>query len=158
MHITDEEFSLIIEGVYTGETMDVMSRKIVRSSLMKRMRQDWADLWVPGMAYIDRVALVKELLLELDRWWLGRNNAACAEYSPCAVAEEIDYALPKTFWKVKRKKAKSVSALSVDPNWKTFENWRFLYPETVDRLRNEAEINKERAEAYSHRPTFEGVE
>ena len=63
-----------------------------------------------------------------------------------AVAEEIDFYLPKIFWKVKRRKKTSGGKTVVDPEWASFEKWHFVYPETRARLAAEAHASAERIE------------
>lgn len=55
------------------------------------------------------------------RWWVG-------------VSEEIDFYLPKVFWREKRKMRTSAAKIFVNPDWPTFQKWHFDYPETRQRL------------------------
>lgn len=133
---------------YTGETLDVTSRAKVRRMIDKKMRGPWSRWWV-GVSNVPRQPLVEEALDALEAYWGGRENEACACFSACAVAEEIDFYLPKAFWKVKRKKRVSAAKTAVDPDWASFEKWRFVYPETRARLGAEAAAARRRAERYA---------
>lgn len=130
---------------YTGETLDVKSRSKVRRMLDRYMKGPWSRWWV-GVSKVARGPLVKEAMGILLQYWMGRDDEACACYSADAVAEEIDFYLPKIFWKVKRRKRCSGGKTIVDPEWATFEKWNFAYPETRARLAAEAHASSERIE------------
>lgn len=129
---------------YVGEAIDPRSRKRVRAIVEKHMKSDWRTWWTKGVSGYSRNKLVYECIRDLDLWWLGREGACNACYSPQAVSEEIDYFLPKSFWKHKRGKHRSSGQVVVDPGWKAFEGWKFEYEETIARLKAEYEAMKER--------------
>lgn len=133
------------DPVFTGETLDVVSRSKVRRMLDRYMKGPWSRWWV-GVSNVERTPLVEEAMDILLQYWMGRDDEACACYSAEAVAEEIDFYLPKIFWKVKRRKKTSGGKTVVDPEWASFEKWRFVYPETRERLSAEAHASAERIE------------
>ncbi len=131
---------------YVGEAIDPRSRRRVRQAIDFHMKTDWKTWWTKGVSNYSRNKLVFECLQDLDAYWFGRNEADNACFSAQAVAEEIDYYLPKSFWKHKRGKRRSAGQVMVDPDWKTFKGWRFEYPETVHRLKAEYEAMRKRSE------------
>ena len=133
---------------YYGEAIDPRSRSRVRKIIDGYMKDKWKTWWVSGVSNFNRAALVLDCMQDLDQYWFGRNDAGNACYSANAVAEEIDYYLPKTFWKHKRKKRKASSQVMIDPTWKTFQAWHFEYEETIARLTNEYHAMEERIERY----------
>ncbi len=133
------------DPVFTGETLDVVSRSKVRRMLDRYMKGPWSKWWV-GVSNVERTPLVEEAMEILFQHWAGRDDEACACYSADAVAEEIDFYLPKIFWKVKRRKKTSGGKTVVDPEWASFEKWHFVYPETRARLAAEAHASAERIE------------
>lgn len=136
---------------YHGEAIDPRSRSRVRKIIDSYMKDEWKTWWVSGVSNYNRAALVFECMHDLDQYWFGRNDAGNACYSANAVAEEIDYYLPKTFWKHKRKKRKASSQVMIDPEWKTFQGWHFEYEETIARLTAECQAMQERIERYRKR-------
>ncbi len=133
------------DPVFTGETLDVVSRSKVRRMLDRYMKGPWSRWWV-GVSNVERTPLVEEAMDILLQHWMGRDDEACACYSADAVAEEIDFYLPKIFWKVKRRKKTSGGKTVVDPEWASFEKWRFVYPETRAPLVAAAHTRAERIE------------
>lgn len=132
---------------FTGETLDIRSRTHVRKELDRRMSSEpWCQWWVKGMNHVSRAKVAYELTDDLHRWWFGRNGAEEARFSFPAVMEEVDYYLPKSFWKHKRKKARSSAKVCVDPDWDTFANWQCAFPETIMRLANDYAYDQERWE------------
>ena len=106
---------------YTGETLDIRSRTHVRKELDRRMSMEpWNRWWVKGMNYVSRAKVAYELTEDLHQWWFGRNGEEAACFSFPAVMEEVDYYLPKCFWKHKRKKNRSSAKVCIDPDWDTF--------------------------------------
>lgn len=121
---------------FTGELLDAASRSKVRRMLERYMEGPWSKWWV-GVSNVKRGPLVQEAMDILIDFWDARGDADGACFSPDAVAEEIDFYLPKIFWKVKRKLRHSGGKAVVNPDWATFEKWHFAYPETRARLRDE---------------------
>ena len=134
---------------YTGELLDGMSTRIVRSEISKRVYRDWGRFWVNGFNKINRNRLVYDLMRKLDAYWSKRS--ADGIYSPAAVAEEVDYYLPKSFWKRVRKRKGSAAGVVVDVDGVKFANWVFRYEETKDRLRLEFARRVEDADRYNSR-------
>lgn len=82
---------------YIGEMLDVKSRAMVRRTITSKMKDDWAGYW-SGISKFNRIGLVKQIIYKLNE--KGFNDDRYAEtccYSPQAVAEEIDFFLPKSF-------------------------------------------------------------
>ena len=103
------------------------------------------------------IGLVKQIIYKLNE--KGFNDDRYAEtccYSPQAVAEEIDFFLPKSFWSVKVRKSGSASQTYIDPDWPSFEKWgwNFEYPETKARLKAERESTLSRF-SENHRKKVE---
>lgn len=132
-----------VELVFTGEGMDVKSRGVVRRRLDKKLRDDW-HCWTGGMNRFSRDWMVDDAMRDLERYWSKRKDGdILAYYSQEAVREEIDYYLPKTFWKHRRSKKQSAANVTVDPDWKTFQDWLTDYPETIVRLKRESDAAHE---------------
>ena len=136
---------------YSGEAIDPRSRSRVRRIIDARMKDDWKTWWVNGVSNYNRAALVFDCIQDLDTYWFGRNDAGNACYSANAVAEEIDFYLPKSFWKHKRKKRRPASQVAVNPEWKTFQGWHFEYEETIERLSIESAAIEERIKRFNSR-------
>lgn len=127
--------------LYIGEMLDVKSRSLVRRTITGKMKGEWAGYW-SGISKFNRIVLVKQIIYKLNE--KGFNDDKYADtccYSPQAVAEEIDFFLPKSFWSVKVRKSGSASQTYIDPDWPSFEKWgwNFEYPETRTRLKAERE-------------------
>lgn len=125
---------------YMGETLDIASRRRVRHAVTSKMKTEpWRSYWV-GVSRADRTSLICAAADACRAYWLGRAGAAVVEcWTYQAIAEEIDFYLPKVFWanyRSKKKGAKKVGAANtyVDPWSKTFSEWCFHYPETRERL------------------------
>lgn len=130
---------------YTGETLDIRSRTHVRKELDRRMSMEpWNRWWVKGMNYVSRAKVAYELTEDLHQWWFGRNGEEAACFSFPAVMEEVDYYLPKCFWKHKRKKNRSSAKVCIDPDWDTFADWQVAFPETIMRLANDYQVDQDR--------------
>lgn len=142
--------------LYIGEMLDVKSRSLVRRTITGKMKGEWAGYW-SGISKLNRIVLVKQIIYKLNE--KGFNDDKYADtccYSPQAVAEEIDFFLPKSFWSVKVRKSGSASQTYIDPDWPSFEKWgwNFEYSETRTRLKAERESTLSRF-SENHRKKVE---
>ena len=135
--VADEQSWYHSGHVFTGDMLDGKSVSVLRRYLGAQMKSSWSKYWVPGMNSINRNRLVFNCMRKLDQYWAKNNGDPI--YSAAAVSEEIDYYLPKVFWRVKRKKKSSPSGIVISPFSKTFSNWNFEYEETQLRLQSEYE-------------------
>lgn len=136
------------EREYVGEALDIRSRGYVRREIDKRMQTHWAKWWVKGMNHVSRAKVAYELTGGLYKWWEGRKGVGASCFSFQAVMEEVDYYLPKSFWKHKRKKRQSAGSVDVDPDWDTFADWMCAFPQTIMRLSNESQLAQQRYRKY----------
>lgn len=127
---------------YTGESLDVSSRSRVRSIVTNWVTKgEWAAYWY-GMSRVPRGRLIRECISALDRM-ADKNPGKEYCYSVQAVAEEVDFFLPKAFWchRIRKKRAPKATSSStvVDPDWPSMaEKWHWYYPDaTPERLQVE---------------------
>lgn len=132
--------------LYIGEMLDVKSRSLVRRTITGKMKGEWAGYW-SAISKFNRIALIKQLIYKLnEKGFYDEKYADTCCYSPQAIAEEIDFFLPKFFWAVKVRKSGSAGKTYIDPDWPSFKkwHWNFEFPETRDRLKAERESSLSR--------------
>lgn len=129
--------------------LDAVSSRVVRRELTRLMKTKWDGYWVPAMNMIDRDKLAWNLERRLRSYWMARDGEPI--YSREAIAREVDWYLPKTFWHLKRKRKGPVRSVVIDVDGKTFSQWRFEYGETRERLRDECARRVEEIESYKKR-------
>lgn len=131
-----------IEGVeeeYQGEALDISSRAAVRSLVTGFVKS--YDLLPdrPGdISTSNRGSLIHECQRKLEQKERERGSDALC-WSVQAIAEEIDYYLPKAFMCFRNNKKSAPAKTVVNPDWTWMsKEWFWMFPEaTPDRLKAE---------------------
>lgn len=85
-----------LEPGYQGEVLDVSSRAAVRRIVTSWVKKGaWARFWY-GMSYCDRRELILECKRKLEQKDQAKDDGVLC-WSVQAIAEEIDFFLPKAF-------------------------------------------------------------
>ena len=131
-----------IEPRYQGDVLDVSSRAAVRRIVTSWVKKGaWARYWY-GMSHCDRRDLILECKEKLEQKEREKGGGVLC-WSVQAIAEEIDFFLPKAFWcfRILSRDGKKRSPVKtvVDPDWPSMAGkWCWMFPEaTPDRLQME---------------------
>lgn len=133
------------EAAYTGAALDSSSRKAVRSVITKAFTTGTDPNWFKLVSLMDRDALVIRCARAVESYWEERpEGGARASWSYQAVAEEVDFYLPKVVGACLRDAGPAGLARRhapyrtlIDPYTEPFCNWSFDFPQTRERLARE---------------------
>ena len=135
--------------------LDDSSRATVRRIVSKWVKTgEWSAYWY-GMSRCPRTKLINDCLAECDKNADKHDPNTCC-YSPQAIAEEIDFFLPKAFWcyriRTMNGKKSTPAKTVVNPDWPSMiKKWSWMFPQaTTERLR--AEYANRRSARHSTSP------
>lgn len=128
-----------LEAGFKGEVLDIPSRAAVRSVVTGFVKS--YDLLPdrPGdISYSGRRYLILKCKRKLEQKERKKGGDALC-WSVQAIAEEIDYYLPKSFmcFRIRKKSAPAKTVVDPDSGWMS-EEWCWMFPDTTpDRLKAE---------------------
>lgn len=131
--------------IFVGESLSLKDRTIVRSATTNWLKECMAN----GLKDASTISSQKRFPLMrrcLNKIQSERDKADDTTLEPCspqAVLEEIDFYLPKSFWRfymnIDGFKSGSAANTLIDPEWPEFIkiNWHFMFEESKTRLYND---------------------
>lgn len=131
--------------IFVGESLSLKDRTIVRSATTNWLKECMAN----GLKDASTISSQKRFPLMrrcLNKIQSERDKADDTTLEPCspqAVLEEIDFYLPKSFWRfymnIDEFKSGSAANTLIDPEWPEFIkiNWHFMFEESKSRLYND---------------------
>lgn len=131
--------------IFVGESLSLKDRTIVRSATTNWLKECMAN----GLKDASTISSQKRFPLMrrcLNKIQSERDKADDTTLEPCspqAVLEEIDFYLPKSFWRfnmnIDEFKSGSAANTLIDPEWPEFIkiNWHFMFEESKTRLYND---------------------
>lgn len=131
--------------IFVGESLSLKDRTIVRSATTNWLKECMAN----GLKDASTISSQKRFPIMrrcLNKIQSERDKADDTTLEPCspqAVLEEIDFYLPKSFWRfymnIDEFKSGSAANTLIDPEWPEFIkiNWHFMFEESKSRLYND---------------------